>query len=64
MGSEGKINWVPIYQAIKESLTTSSAGKSVGQWELGTFIQLTGVSTVALQNNLAVSNKIKAIYIL
>lgn len=48
---------MPHISIVDESLTTRSAEESVGQWELGPFWQLTGVGTIPLENNLAVSDK-------
>lgn len=48
---------MPHITIVDESLTTRSAEESVGQWELGPFWQLTGVGKIALENNLAVSDK-------
>lgn len=52
-------NQLKSYISGDKNLTTPKAGESMEQWELKPFIELTGVSTTALENNLAASNKIK-----
>lgn len=52
-------NQLKSYISGDKNLTTPKAGESMEQWELKPFIELMGVSTTALENNLAASNKIK-----
>lgn len=59
---QGK-NQQKSYISGNKNLTTPKAGESMEQWELKPFIELTGVSTIALGNNLAASNKIKDTYL-